>query len=701
MLEVRTLRQLARPPDAIVCIVGDMRSTAATAESKMPDSERRVFEDLADQVFDVDVFVVVSPRSFLKEEAKDDSGVYSYQNWLNETVHVIKLPPDDEQASRVEHTRFMWAGRASAGDARPGVRRWPRLHPGATASIALNCSVDTHRVDITPDHGAFLSQRRVAETHFFTAAIGHLDSGGFDGQRLRPGTCTTLSREALALAIPEDSCRGQAAIVATEAALVPARAAPPSWTSCGCYVAQCAAGSLIADAYALRTTADVAFVNAGAIGASLPENVTLQAVQGLVTYNDVLAHGDVPGTALRLALAHSVGVLGRGLSDVKLSGGRFLQVSSSLRFEWHFNSRGVAVLGRVRVQRRGALEFTDLDDNATYSLTTNTFVASGGDGFSDLAAALQLTSGRLFNDVGLGRSAVREYLVTRTSPQHRLRAPTKAQRITQIMPMEAEPEGDTPYRRRTTDIIAIVCTYVFGLALFVTIVLACRKHRARNKAVDLSSLVEELKAEDLLPCMSLRNPHEIPSRCLQIMERVGDGNFGEVYKGRLDWRNSAKAFRGSHNVAVKRALAAAGALEAAKAELLKEAVLTAQFDHPNVLRLLGVVTCDKRCDVVLQFCEKGSLRELLLNDKLNPQGTTHIPESVSLKIAADVAKGMAYLETRCFVHRDLAARNILVSADDTCLVGDFGMSRQLKEGKEYYKVREDAKVRDSPGGCLG
>ena len=44
-------------------------------------------------------------------------------------------------------------------------------------------------------------------------------------------------------------------------------------------------------------------------------------------------------------------------------------------------------------------------------------------------------------------------------------------------------------------------------------------------------------------------------------------------------------------------------------------------------------------------------------------------------------------ESKRFVHRDLAARNILVGADDTCLVADFGLPRALGQGSVYYKVR--------------
>ena len=47
---------------------------------------------------------------------------------------------------------------------------------------------------------------------------------------------------------------------------------------------------------------------------------------------------------------------------------------------------------------------------------------------------------------------------------------------------------------------------------------------------------------------------------------------------------------------------------------------------------------------------------------------------------------MAYLEEVRFVHRDLAARNVLVVDDDNVKISDFGMSRAIGAGSEYYKV---------------
>jgi protein tyrosine kinase 6 len=48
--------------------------------------------------------------------------------------------------------------------------------------------------------------------------------------------------------------------------------------------------------------------------------------------------------------------------------------------------------------------------------------------------------------------------------------------------------------------------------------------------------------------------------------------------------------------------------------------------------------------------------------------------------ASQVAEGMCYLESQNYIHRDLAARNVLVTENNLCKVGDFGLARLVKVG---------------------
>ncbi|XP_067048824.1 ephrin type-B receptor 1-B-like isoform X1 [Acropora muricata] len=146
---------------------------------------------------------------------------------------------------------------------------------------------------------------------------------------------------------------------------------------------------------------------------------------------------------------------------------------------------------------------------------------------------------------------------------------------------------------------------------------------------------------------------------------IGQGEFADVYKG------SIQTPKGKLVVAVK--VLRPGSNEKNQKDFLSEASIMGQFDHPNVIRLVGVVTQSWPMMILTEFLESGSLDNFLKTRK--GQLTT----IQLLGMARGVACGMVYLSEMNFIHRDLAARNILVGENLFCKVSDFGLSRELTD----------------------
>ncbi|KAM6943509.1 tyrosine-protein kinase Fes/Fps [Xenentodon cancila] len=175
---------------------------------------------------------------------------------------------------------------------------------------------------------------------------------------------------------------------------------------------------------------------------------------------------------------------------------------------------------------------------------------------------------------------------------------------------------------------------------------------------------------------------------------IGRGNFGEVYSGRLRSDNTPVAVKScKENLAPEH-----------KSKFLMEARLVhththtpctnkhththtfsckhpcapcrilKQYDHPNIVRLIGVCTQEQPIYIVMELVQGGDFLSFLRN------GGQSLKPKMLVRMTESVAAGMKYLESKKCIHRDLAARNCLVTEHNVVKISDFGMSRQQEDG---------------------
>ncbi|XP_072170471.1 tyrosine-protein kinase Src42A-like [Diadema setosum] len=164
---------------------------------------------------------------------------------------------------------------------------------------------------------------------------------------------------------------------------------------------------------------------------------------------------------------------------------------------------------------------------------------------------------------------------------------------------------------------------------------------------------------------------EIPRTSLQLKRLLGTGQFGEVWEGL--WNNTTP-------VAIKTLKNDTMNTD----DFLKEAQIMKKLRHPKLIQLYAVCTRDQPIYIVTELMVNGSLLEFLQS----PKGHS-LQLRILIDMAAQVAAGMAYLESQNYIHRDLAARNVLVGENNICKVADFGLARVIKD--EIYESHVGAK----------
>ncbi|KAI6227947.1 Ephrin type-A receptor 4 isoform X4 [Aphelenchoides besseyi] len=178
--------------------------------------------------------------------------------------------------------------------------------------------------------------------------------------------------------------------------------------------------------------------------------------------------------------------------------------------------------------------------------------------------------------------------------------------------------------------------------------------------------------------------NEITPESVEVTRTIGAGEFGSVCCGRLKVENMYGGIV-QQIVAVKTLLP--GSSLKARSDFLMEASIMGQFDHPNVIHLVGVVTKSEPAMILTEYMLNGSLDQFL---RANDNGRLCMLQLVQMM--CDVAQGMSYLTGKGYVHRDLAARNVLVDDRLTCKIADFGLSRGVSSSGDQEYTTQGGKI---------
>ncbi|OQS06100.1 kinase [Thraustotheca clavata] len=216
--------------------------------------------------------------------------------------------------------------------------------------------------------------------------------------------------------------------------------------------------------------------------------------------------------------------------------------------------------------------------------------------------------------------------------------------LTEIALMTSQSPNDTGL------IVGLSIGVATAITLVITFIILRRRKNSKNDEIGYINM-EHLQKYRL----------EKNTKSVDLVEIIGCGSFGEVWKGKFNEETVAiKLLQENRNSARD------------IQEFVDEITLTASFNSPYIIKMIGAVwTTPTNVMAVMEIMNLGDLREYLVKND-----SSVFTWDKKLNILISVVEALSYLHSLSIIHRDLKSRNVLLDSVKGAKLSDFGIAKQ-------------------------